>query len=203
MRTKSARIARKRGGQNRRDDTEVERYPNGRIDYTSTNKREDVMAVAKAQRIKLPGVVAGNANSATAGTILGRMLLQSEISEAQYRAGKEFEKRRAAYLQAIQAPKTGRSGSDFGHIRDPQEPEHSAETVFRSYDVDGSTESYVERCNRARSRYSDVRSAAMNADPLGMMAMVTIVCEDQMVPLLVGPMRVACNAIARELQFVK
>ena len=198
MRTKKAKLASKRGGQNRRDD--VDRYANGRIDYGGTANRESVMAVVTAQRMKYPGVVAGNANSATAGTVIGRMLLQEEINETQYKAAKEFEKRRAAYLAAIQAPRSPRSGSDIGYIHEEKVEPPTVESVFGTPVISDPEEDYAERCERSRLRYSKVRSAAMQADAFGLMAMETIVCDDKMVEMLVGPMRMACNHIARELK---
>jgi hypothetical protein len=184
---------RKRGGHNKRDD--VPRYPNGRINYTEMAAAEDIVATAREARQRLFGIAANDAVSAHAGSVFGRMYLQGEFgptkakdghAEAIYVAGMEFAKRRQAYLSAIAAPSGPRSGSDLSG-------------GGRHIGADLNSQEYVEKCARSRQRFSEIRRVCLDADPLSIMALEAIVCDDKMVASLVGPLRIACNAIHREL----
>jgi len=208
MRTASAK-RRGRGGHNRRED--VERFPSGGINYEAERRKQSNRQCAEAARIRIHGVAANDAASQEAGSVFGRLYLQGELgarstdrkktgpAEEVYQAGLEFARRRAAYLQAISSPKPTRSGSDIGYVHEKLEA--SADDAVRLSLSD--PHAHAEWCERARSRYAEVRRACLETDPFALMAMETIISDDRMVDALVGPLRVGCNAIARLLRHGK
>lgn len=199
MASKAARMARRkarasgmRGGHNKRED--VARYPSGRIDYRAQERRESAAEV----RARHFGLSKADAQTDRAGSVFGRMALQGEVTEDQYLAGREFEKRRAAYLRAIAAPPSSRSGSDIGYIHERVEARPDDDDA-KAY-VPPTEDEYVEQCRRAKHRFAVFRRAVMEADPLGLMALETIVCEDKRSDKLAGSLRIACNAVGREIE---
>lgn len=206
MKTASAKKKSRRGGHNKREG--VPRHPSGGINYGALERQEGIVSIARDARIRMYGVAANDAMTDKAGSVFGRMYLQGElgavkhssgVAEAMYEAGVEFAKRRHAYLHAIQSPRSPRSGSDIGYVHDAlqgdAEPGMDAAPVVVLDD-----EAYAQRCTRAKARYAEVRRAAMEADPLALMALEMIVCEDRQSDRLFGPLRVGCNAIARMMR---
>jgi hypothetical protein len=118
-----------------------------------------------------------------AGTAIGRALNNRDITRDQFDACMEWLVRLDAYERAILVQRQ-RSASDFGGIRG-----HDGS--------DGTDESYVNACQRARSRYGEVRRWIMEADAFGLMALETWVKEDREAMSLIGSLRVAANAINR------
>lgn len=182
-----------RGGHNRKAD--VPRYPNGRINHTAIEHEREIVSTAKSARERMFGIAANDALSDKAGSVFGRMYLQGELgplkgreghAEATYAAGMEFARRRQAYLSAIAAPSSPRSGSDLSG-------------GGRHIGMDHNAPEYVEKCDRARRHYAEIRRVCLDADPLALMALEAIVCDDRMVAPLVGPLRIACNAIQRDI----
>jgi hypothetical protein len=170
----------RRPGRKRKPDQQ--RHPGGKI----VHRPEDARETAIEARQRLFGLSREEAVRQEAGTAIGRALNNRDITRDQYDACMEWLVRRDAYDRALMVPKQ-RSASDFGGVR--------------GYDGgDGTDEDYVAQCNKARSRYGEIRRWILDADSLGMMALETWVLEDREAYVLVGSLRVAANAINRLLR---
>lgn len=197
MRTASEKKKRGRGGHNKKAD--VPRYPNGRINHAAIENEKAIVSTARAARERLFGIAANDSLSDKAGSVFGRMYLQGELgplkgkeghAEAVYMAGMEFARRRKDYLAAIAAPSAPRSGSDLSG---------NGRHIGASFE----DAAYVERCDRARRRYAEIRRVCLEADPMALTALEGIIWEDKMLASLVGPLRIACNAIHRNVMSQK
>jgi hypothetical protein len=146
-------------------------------------RQEDARETAIEARVRLFGISREQALRQEGGTAIGRAYDNKDISRDQYEACMEWLVRLDAYEWAILVQRH-RSASDFGGIRG-----HDGS--------DGTDERYVETCNRARSRYGEIRRWIMEADALGLMALETWVKEDKEAMTLLGSLRVAANAINR------
>jgi hypothetical protein len=158
----------------------VERYPSG------DPKPEDARETVIEARQRLFGMDRAFAGTQEAGTVLGRALLAGDISQDQHDAAREWEARSREYSIAL-GSRMPRSASEFGGPS--------------GYDGrTGDEPDYIAHCDRAKARYGEVRRAAMEADPFGLMALEVWVLEDRPDFKLLGSLRVACNAIARVIK---
>lgn len=158
----------------------VERYPSG------DPKPEDARETVIQARQRLFGMDRDTAVRQESGTAIGRALQMRDISQEQHDAAREWEVRSREYSLAL-GSRRQRSASEFGGPS--------------GYDGrTGDEQDYILQCERAKNRYAEVRHAAMEADPLGLMALETWVLDDRADFKLLGSLRVACNAIHRVLK---
>lgn len=158
----------------------VERYDSG------DPKPQDARETAIEARQRLFGMSREVAVRQESGTAVGRALQNGIISQDQHDAANEWHARQREYSLALGSRKQ-RSSSEFGGPS--------------GYDGrSGDEPDYIAHCERAKLRYGEVRRAAMEADPQGLMALEVWVLEDRAEYGLLGALRVACNAIARVIK---
>jgi hypothetical protein len=169
-----------KGGRKRKQN--AERHPAGQIVWKPEDARETVIQA----RTRLFCMDRDTAVRQEAGSAIGRALQAGELSQEQHDAAREWEARRREYSLALGSRKQ-RSASEFG-----------GPSGFDGRE--GDDPDYVTHCERAKARYAEVRRGAMEADPLGLMALEVWAFEDRADFALLGSLRVACNAIARVIK---
>jgi hypothetical protein len=136
--------------------------------------------------MRLLGVSKERAAKQETGTPVGRLINARGphgITIDQHEALVEGSIAHNRYLIAIRALKQ-RSASDFSGAS--------------GYDGrDGDDPQYVERCQRDKRRWLEMRRWILDASPLAMMAFETWVIEDKEAWSLLGDLRLCANALVR------
>jgi hypothetical protein len=133
--------------------------------------------------MRLYGLTREQAVRQEGGTAIGRAMENKLLSRDQYDACMEWLVRLDRYERAI-GIRRSRSASDYGG-------------VGGIAGGSGTEPDYVEECQRARSRYAEIRRWIMDADTFGLFALEAWVKEDRAAENLLGSLRIAANAINR------
>jgi hypothetical protein len=158
------------------------RYDNGALTHAA--RRDDVMSAAIWARQRLYGATPEQAKQRETGSAIGRALIHKAISQTQFDALESYDEARSSYSTAL-AYKKSRSASDFSGVA--------------GYDGrEGTDDEYVRWCERMIARYRTIRHAILTCgDPEAHMAVQAWVDEDTEMWKVIGPLRIAANAIAR------
>lgn len=152
------------------------RYPSGGVVH------EDPRLAACEARQRHYGLSAAVAMRADAGSALGRLLIAGEISADQHEAGRRFAEVADA-MRRICLVGSYRSGSALDNARG-----HDAS--------DGDDPAYITYCQAVRRRYEVYRRAVLTCgEPLAMMVITAVTVDDLDMPMRVGELRAALDAV--------
>jgi hypothetical protein len=194
----TAAIVKRRAG--RKPKQGADRYESGRLKAEGRPAvKEKVKETAVEARQRVFGISAKDADSQEGGSAIGRLWLIDAFGDRKtqgrdaLQAAEEFGKRRRAFEQAIdvRSLKTSTNYAD-GAGGDPF--------------PNGDDEDYVNRCNDARRRYSEIRRVILECgDALAMSALEMVIIDDSMPrdEKTMGSLRIGLNAIHRLLRYEK
>lgn len=158
------------------------REPNGRPSrrHYSDSATASAFRAAVQARVRMFGLTEKAASDARAGTVIGRMVIQHTLSQAQYDAAQKYIEIRHAYLRAI------------GAKQDFREPLPETEG-------DGDYESF---CRRARAIFSAMHEVITELcvelrSPAPSAALDVFVVRDTYLAHLEGDLRLALNRLAK------
>lgn len=183
------------------------REPNGRLsrrkkdvasrflDTLSLDER-DAIGVGVAARIRLHGVKPEHSRDQMAGSYLGRLRMEQQITASQYEAGIAYLSDMEAYRIAIRAPRQP-GAVDLNATHGNSVSVESVDFVQRAITkMDGPIDANGRRHGGIRGaiqeKQNDVRGIANLWAALSL-----IVLEDRPLPNLVGDLRYALNALAK------
>lgn len=175
------------------------RTPSGQLSRSKdarawiTNQDERAaMAPALEARQRLFGLSEKDAKEGAAGSVVGRLLLNKVIRRDQYDAAKRYLEVRNAYQRAIGAV------PDFTQPRDPFAASDDPERAWKAF------------CGHARKAHDALLKAlgdlmASERSPAPMAALDVFLVKDVHEPSLIGPLRMALNALGKHfgLQVVR
>lgn len=162
------------------------REGNGRINrsWLVTQTERAAMDTAVSARQRLFGLDENQAKQGEGGSVIGRLVLNKVLRRDQYDAAKRFLEVRNAYQRSIGAV------PDFSQPREGGPPSDEPERAWEAFCI-----------NARRSHDSMLRVLrdlmAQERSPAVMAALDTIVVKDAHVENLVGPLRIALNALGR------
>lgn len=171
--TKAKTVAEKRRGRKRKA---TDRYPNGQPKKQTEQK---IMETAVNARMRVFGLTERDAKQQFAGTFVGRVHMEGDLSRDQLEAAHTYAQTVMAYRTAIQSPERLRNG--------------------RSGDMDD--QEYTNRCKAAESRFNAMVKALREVDRtegtncLGVLE--PAVLRDADMHHMLGHLRIALNAIHR------
>lgn len=172
----------RRGGRKRRQG--VKREGSGRAQRpTATEAKENMLQVVLEARTAVFGLTPDQARAMPETTVLARLYVTGELSEAQYEAGtwyrgvvREYDR----YMLAKGLPAPGDLNRSHGHDND-----------------DGTDGKYVDRFKAAIAMFSRCDRALMGCgDRMARASVNAIVLSDLDAPYFVGSLRIGLNALA-------
>ncbi len=142
------------------------------------------MEPALSARQRLFGLSEADAREGKAGSVVGRLVLNKVLRPDQYEAGKRYLEVRNAYQRAIGAP------PDFLEPR---------EALPASSDPDKAWKAFCGHARRAHDAMMAVLRDLMASErsPAPVTALDVFLVKDIHTPHLVGPLRVALNALGK------